>query len=433
MVIDRGRRLEIAFHMNVGSGAWTAGVQYLANLFAALQAIEGTRIPKLVLLVPHSNRSEYSVPESCTPAPLKRYVDRVIVVPVESVRISSALTRYLRGKVRSLRYRLGLVPPWQSPLSIFLQEQRIDAVFSNIDFGAGFRIPLVVWIPDFQSRRLPEMFPSNEREALGLYRRRMIRHADRIVLSSHDAAKDYISFVRDFSSFVPTECAEKARVLPFVAQLSESVYQTDPVWICMEYCLPDKFIYLPNQFWKHKNHRVVIQALKKCRARGVEITVVCTGNTNDHRDPGFFGGLMLEISKEGVRDNMIMLGLVPREHLPALMRQSLAILQPSLFEGWSTTVEEAKSLGKSVVLSDIPVHREQNPPNALYFDPHSPEALADCLMQVFQTRGAGPDLAMEEQARRKLPERTKEYAEAFMRVVDECVASRKSDPATKRG
>lgn len=44
-----------------------------------------------------------------------------------------------------------------------------------------------------------------------------------------------------------------------------------------------------------------------------------------------------------------------------LMKHAIAIINPSLFEGGSTTVEEAKSLLKVIILSGIPVHREQNP------------------------------------------------------------------------
>ncbi len=43
----------------------------------------------------------------------------------------------------------------------------------------------------------------------------------------------------------------------------------------------------------------------------------------------------------------------------ALLRGAAAVLQPSRFEGWSTIIEDAKSLGKPIVASDIAVHREQ--------------------------------------------------------------------------
>ena len=103
------------------------------------------------------------------------------------------------------------------------------------------------------------------------------------------------------------------------------------------------------------------------------------------------------------------------------MRQSLAMLQPSLFEGWSTPVEEAKSLGKSIVLSNIPVHVEQSPPGVRYFDPTDAAALAVCLVEVHETQQPGPDAELEAAARDALPLRTREYGEVFMNMVDDAM------------
>ena len=77
------------------------------------------------------------------------------------------------------------------------------------------------------------------------------------------------------------------------------------------------------------------------------------------------------------------LGLVSYADLIGLMRYLTALINPSLFEGWSTTVEEAKSLGKTIILSDIPVHREQAPENGRFFDPGWPRTqLADRMIEV---------------------------------------------------
>jgi len=41
---------------------------------------------------------------------------------------------------------------------------------------------------------------------------------------------------------------------------------------------------------------------------------------------------------------------------------------PTLFEGWSTAVEEAMTVGVPLLSSDLRAHREQAPENALFFD-----------------------------------------------------------------
>lgn len=64
-------------------------------------------------------------------------------------------------------------------------------------------------------------------------------------------------------------------------------------------------------------------------------------------------------------------------------RQAVANINPSLFEGWSTTVEEAKAIGKPVALSGILVHREQNPGQARYFPAHDGVAPAEILWDMW--------------------------------------------------
>ncbi len=72
----------------------------------------------------------------------------------------------------------------------------------------------------------------------------------------------------------------------------------------------------------------------------------------------------------------------------ALMRGAKAVLNPSLFEGWSTTVEEARALGVPLILSDIAVHREQMGNKAHYFHPDSPKELATVIGQHRASVGA---------------------------------------------
>ena len=61
------------------------------------------------------------------------------------------------------------------------------------------------------------------------------------------------------------------------------------------------------------------------------------------------------------------------------MKYSQAVLQPSLFEGWSTVIEDAISLQVPVVASNLPVNIEQLGRDGIYFDPHNPDELASIL------------------------------------------------------
>jgi len=165
-----------------------------------------------------------------------------------------------------------------------------------------------------------------------------------------------------------------------------------------------------------------VEALTLLKPRFPEIVVACTGSTFEFHKPGFFSKLIKLVRQRGLEQNFRYLGVVPHEQIYPFMRQSLAVLQPSLFEGWSTTVEEAKSLGKSVLLSALPVHLEQDPPGGVYFDPHDPQALASCLIAAWREKSPGPDLLLEDQARQRLPLRTRLFGQEFMRIASEVIS-----------
>jgi hypothetical protein len=82
-----------------------------------------------------------------------------------------------------------------------------------------------------------------------------------------------------------------------------------------------------------------------------------------------------------------------------LLRRCVAVVQPSFFEGWSTVVEDARVFGKPVLLSDLAVHREQNPPGAQFFPPASAEALADLIASAWQSLPHGVQVETEQAAR----------------------------------
>lgn len=388
--------LRLAFAYLDGS-IWTGGIHYLRNLFAAVRALEKSLQPEIALLVPAGiSPASYEL--------LDPYLDRLLTVPREPTPSWTLNHWYARA-----REGLGIAPPLLS----YLRAQSVACVFSTEEYGSHFKMPLLTWIPDFQHHRLPELFPEEERQERDRRYRRIEQNATRVIVSSRDA-------LNDWAHFAP-ESAGKARVLPFVAQVPAEVYGSDPAWVCERYNLPQRFFYLPNQFWKHKNHQVVLQALELLHPQHPEITVVCTGDTRDYRHSEHFSQLNDTIAAKGLSSSFIILGKVPYEHVLQLMRQSLAVLQPSLFEGWSTLVEEVKSIGKKLIVSDIPVHREQKPPAAIFFDPRDPDALASCLKEAAASYAAGPDNDLEKMARDQLSERTRQFGTRFMEIVQEGV------------
>ena len=83
---------------------------------------------------------------------------------------------------------------------------------------------------------------------------------------------------------------------------------------------------------------------------------------------------MQTVMEYGFSEQFKVFGVAPHADLIAIIQNSVALSNPSLFEGWSTTLEESKLLGKTILLSDIGMHIEQSP--GVYFDPHCAQGLA---------------------------------------------------------
>lgn len=381
---------------------WTAGGLYLRNIFAALRAVTPEAKPTIIL-VKHAEAQ----------STLEQEVDEILIVPKSPLlhRLQHRSATFFPPKLQ------GLFEP-RDFVDKLLYNARIDCIFTVSAVSRRHKVPVISWIPDFQHRYLPEMFSDHEIKVRDTGLAKIARQSDIVVLSSRSALEDYYTFCG--SQTAP------ARVASFVAQIHPDVYDTNPRDVCTMYHLPERFFYLPNQFWKHKNHQIILDALSLACVQRPELVVVCTGYPHDYRHPYYFGELLASISQKGLRNNFIVLGFVPHTMIPMLMRQSLAILQPSRFEGWSTTIEEAKSLGKMVIASDIKTHREQNPPGGCYFAVNDIQALADILIKTFDTIPPGPDYKLEQAARQQLHARTVAFGQVLLNICTEVVAQQRN-------
>jgi len=103
---------------------------------------------------------------------------------------------------------------------------------------------------------------------------------------------------------------------------------------------------------------------------------------------------------------------------------SNSLINPSFFEGWSTTVEEAKSMGKRIILSDIEVHREQNPSGGVFFDPKNPKELAEIMWKVWTKSDIEEEKDLSRKAQEELPGRLIAFAQRYEDIVLETLGKK---------
>ena len=382
------RKINIAFN-EIGGDLWTGGITYINNLKKSLRKY----FPDTELYIITQNSNKY----------INDDYDGIISFNTTSSRFFGIVNRIFRSR---FNYDRNL----KSSVKSF--NKKIDIIFPS-EYSTGKSPQSILWIPDFQILRLPEFFNKKEITEYKKHIIKSIKKSPLIVLSSHDAQNDFKEFYPDF--------AEKTRIMQFVAHVPESIYDKNPNETLKRYNIPSKFIYMPNQFWAHKNHLLVLEALKILKGKGIEPFFVLTGNPTDYRNPKHIIDILDKINKYGLRDQIALLGFVDHSDVYSLIRQSVCVCNPSLFEGWSTPVEEVKSVGKSILLSDLPVHLEQSPPGAIYFDRFSKEDLSEKLSEIWLNKSAGPDLKMEKKARELLPTRMEVFGKNFLSILSEIV------------
>lgn len=349
-----------------GGKQWHGGVSYVQTLVRSLAVLDRAERPQLFLVVTERNLADYDCYR-----PFIHLFDGVI---------------YLGSATDGLEALLGVKP---------VHCRSAEELFSLVDFYYPVNSDVfpyrqaVSWIPDFQHRYLPEFFSGYECQLRENQFQKIAREAGLLIINSRAAEAD-------FKKFYP-ESQVTTRVLSASPYPEDSWYSGDPEETRRKYGLPERFILCSNQFWVHKNHLTLFQAVSLLKKAGCPVHLVCTGPTDDYRFPGYFETLQSQIDALGIRENVSILGLIPREDQIQLLRRSLFVVQPSLFEGLSLVVQECRALGKAIILSDLDVHQEYR--YGTIFRRSDAQDLADKIRTLLASCQPGPDKAAEERAR----------------------------------
>jgi glycosyltransferase involved in cell wall biosynthesis len=280
-------------------------------------------------------------------------------------------------------------------------EQIADAVFPYDGNSKLERIPTkIYWIPDFQEHYYPDFFSTAELERRKSSQKKIAQEKAVLVLSSKSAEKD-------FKKFYPGAVCE-TRVVNFAVTHPEYRH-LNIEQLKLKFGIKGEYFIAPNQFWVHKNHITLLKAMLLFKKQYPDVQLVLTGKEYDHRSPGHTEMLKAFVADNGLQEHVLFLGFIDRTEQLQLMNHSLAVVQPSLFEGWSTVVEDAKAVGKYVLASDLEVHREQLGANAFYFNPQDTDQLLNGLIKVVNEKPSGNKVSYATNIRL--------FAESFMEVL----------------
>ena len=230
-------------------------------------------------------------------------------------------------------------------------------------------IPSAVMMPDLQHEFFPEFFESNTLKWRRLTFRPSTVYATHIfTLSQH--AKDTIvdKFRTDPEKIevVYLDVDDEFRQPP-PSRPSESFRNLG---------LPEAYLFYPANFWPHKNHSNLLQAMRLLVASRPNLALVLTG-----ADSGL-SRVKREVDELGLGGNVHFPGYVDRSVLVELYRNAVAIPFVSRFEGFGIPILEAFHTGTPVIASRAGSCEEVAGGAGLLVDELDPAAIASGIAHI---------------------------------------------------
>jgi len=383
----------------LGDAGWQGGIQYTTNLLNALDKVENNDGIEMHLF----KKESQLFPDLADFTSVK-----IFIHPIESVFRTKNILKKLWWKINEVmfkNYHLRFVD--------YFIKNNFDFVFpSNIPSNYR-KINVASWIADFQYHHFPNGASKSVTQKAEQLISVIAKKSKKIILSSYFCEKDCH---RLFPSTIG-----KTYVMPFAVYINpKNLKEIDLEWVVEKYELPKTYFIVSNLFAPTKNHKVIFEVMGLLKKKGVIINLVCTGNIVDYRNESYANEVLQMLTDYKIRSQVFLLGLIPRLDQLALYRKSTAMMQPSLNEGWSTSVEEAKALGKDILTSNIEVHKEQIIDNPFEFKSNDPEDLALKIETILDnTKGISfPDIQREKIASESYHENVKKFGRLFLEIAN---------------
>ena len=340
-------RIGIAFQY---FSSWQGGIDFCLNFLRALSKYaDGNETIKIYCFIP-SDINEISLKE------IKKKIELII-----DTRKNSPKSKIIYCNKKNFNQ--------------LIRKNKINVIFPH--HGVSRELKDVVrlgYLPDLQHKAFPENFKKmdivkRDREYKGT-----LEKLDYVLVHSYSVKNDLEKYYAPFHAEVI--------VVPWypIASKLHIANMNSYKNIKEKYNLPDKYFLISNQFWKHKNHVVAIRAFEQIYEEGYHnVALVCTGKMEDSRDKKYVPNLLKMINKMNCKNNILLLGLVPKKEQLCIMRNAVALIQPTLFEGGpgGGSVCDAVSMQVPCIVSDIEINKELPQNKRInYFEAHSETSLA---------------------------------------------------------
>jgi glycosyltransferase involved in cell wall biosynthesis len=321
--------------------------------------------------------------------------------------------------------KFGVVPLrlWRSvstrvsPIARTLAERRCELwIFPSQDEWAyAAPVNALGTIHDLMHRyesRFPEVSSWGKYIRRELHYRKLCRWANALLVDSQVGKQQVID-----SYNTP---ADRIFVLPFVAPDYVYAQRQTNVVFDTKYKLPKKFIFYPAQFWQHKNHARLIQALALLTNDIPDLALVLIGSRKNNYDT-----VKHLVDKLGITDRVHFLDYIPNDDIANLYHRARAMIMPTFFGPTNIPPLEAFATGCPTAVSNIYGMAEQVGDAALLFDPESVTEIAQAVRSLWLDDGLCSTLSEKGKRRHSLWNQ-QQFNERVREIIDTTLSRTRS-------
>ncbi|OYU95051.1 MAG: hypothetical protein CFE21_12140 [Bacteroidetes bacterium B1(2017)] len=359
---------------------WGGGVDFLRLLIRGLKQIQKDEIVELIFLVPTPSLE----------AKIKHSIKKVLFPLINKTILAPNLNRcnLVNSFSNEGSFEWVYYTDTKSAFKKICIQNKLDILIPCFQsLGSKFPIPWIGYVYDFQHKYLPTWFSSKDIEMRNKQFETTLSEARFVIVNAKAVANDIAEFYKDSQS--------KIIALPFTPLFDFNIYELGD--LVQKYNLGKDYFLVSNQFWKHKNHSTLFDAMALFVKSNPSVRLVCTGEMKDYRNPEYIDLLESQIEKLGIKNKLIFTGYISKQEQKRLMYNAKAVIQPTLFEGGpgGGAVYEALGMGIPVVLSDIPVNREIENNLIVFFESLSAVDLANKMNDVLRLSRMSADELIE--------------------------------------
>jgi len=290
-----------------------------------------------------------------------------------SARQLEALKAFLSNR---LAETLGLPPLMNGAMRSLAQYHRMD--FNLVHSVCGYTHPDLIGFPniltinDLQHLHYPEFFSESEYEERERLYRESANRAQHIICISEFTRQDVH---RQYG--VPLEKMTTVWIIPS-RNVWRGLGEQEQKKLLAEMDISTPFLFFPAHCWPHKNHERLVEAFNLALSElPKDLKLVFTGRHFPESHPA-----ARMIKDFGIENRVVHLGYRSPLEMRALYQGCLALVFPSLFEGYGMPVAEAIIAGRPVACSNTTSLPEIAGEAALTFDPHDVGDMAARIIEL---------------------------------------------------